>query len=128
MPERRPSTPIGRFRKNIARQEIQLVKNPPTIGPAVGPIIAGIVIQFIAETSSERGKLRNRISLPTGVIIAPPKPWITRIASSTGRFGASPHNADPVVNIAIAEQKTIRAPSRSAIQPLTGMKTARLNR
>ena len=37
-------------------------------------------------------------------------------------------NQDKVEKIAIAEQKTTRAPSRSAIQPLTGMKTARLNR
>jgi len=29
------------------------------IGPTVGPIIAGIVIQFIAETSPERGKLQQ---------------------------------------------------------------------
>ena len=102
--------------------------NPPTIGPTVGPIIAGMVIQFIAETSSERGKLRSRISRPTGVIIAPPKPWITRVANSIGRFVAKPHSADPVVKIAIAVQKTTRAPSRSAIQPLTGMNTAKLNK
>ncbi len=101
---------------------------PPTIGPTVGPIIAGIVIQFIAETRSERGKLRSRISRPTGVIIAPPKPCTTRIASMTGRFGARPHKAEPRVKIAIATQNTARAPSRSAIQPLTGMKTARLSR
>ncbi len=102
--------------------------NPPTTGPTVGPIIAGMVIQFIAETSSLRGKLRSRISRPTGVIIAPPKPWITRVANSIGRFVASPHSADPAVKIAIAEQNTMRVPSRSAIQPLTGMNTARLSK
>ena len=105
-----------------------MVRNPPTIGPTVGPIIAGIVIQFIAETRRERGKLRSRIRRPTGDIIAPPKPCSTRRTSIIGRLVEAPHSAEPAAKIAIAAQKTGRAPSRSAIQPLTGMKTARLSR
>ena len=105
-----------------------MVTTPPTIGPTVGPIIAGIVIQFIADTNSERGKLRSRISRPTGVIIAPPKPCMTRIANSIGRLVERPHSAEPSVKIATAAQNTRRVPSRSAIQPLTGMNTARLSR
>ena len=101
---------------------------PPTIGPTVGPIIAGIVIQFIAETRSERGKLRSRIRRPTGVIIAPPKPCSTRMTKIIGRLVDNPHRAEPVAKIAIATQNTRRVPSRSAIHPLTGMKTARLRR
>src|SRR5439155_1853876 len=99
-----------------------------TIGPTIGPIIAGIVIQFIAETRPARGKLRSRISRPTGVIIAPPKPCTTRIVISIGRLSASPHSAEPPANSRTAAQNTRRAPNRSAIQPLTGMNTARLNR
>ena len=50
------------------------------------------------------------------------------MTSSIGRLVDNPHSADPAAKIAIAAQNTTRAPSRSAIQPLTGMKTARLNR
>src|SRR5215213_10256856 len=97
-------------------------------GPTIGPIIDGIVIQFIAETSAARGKLRSRTSLPTGVIIAPPNPCTTRIAISIGRLSAIPHSAEPPAKISTAAQNTRRAPNRSAIQPLTGMNTARLSR
>ena len=40
----------------------------------------------------------------------------------------SPHRTEPSVNIPIAEAKTLRVPNRSAIHPLIGIKTARLNR
>jgi hypothetical protein len=94
----------------------------------VGPIIAGIVIQFIAETRPDRGKLRSKMSRPTGVIMAPPNPCRTRMTSIIGRLDDKPQSAEPAAKIAMATQKTTRAPSRSAIQPLTGMNTARLNR
>jgi len=50
------------------------------------------------------------------------------MTSIIGRLVEAPHSAEPAAKIAIAAQKTGRAPSRSAIQPLTGMKTARLSR
>ena len=80
----------------------------------------------MAVTSSDRGKLRNRMSRPTGVIIAPPKPWITRISTSTGRLDDKPHRPEPMVNSASAPANTRRVPKRSANQELTGMNTARL--
>ena len=55
-------------------------------------------------------------------------PCTTRIAISIGRLVASPHKAEPPAKISTAAQNTRRVPSRSAIQPLTGMNTARLNR
>ncbi len=48
------------------------------------------------QTSPVRGKLRNRMSRPTGVIIAPPNPCTMRIVISIGRLFASPHSADPL--------------------------------
>ena len=39
---------------------------------------------------------------------------------------AMPQNAEPPAKISTAAQKTRREPNRSAIQPLTGMNTARL--
>ena len=68
------------------------------------------------------------MSRPTGVIIAPPNPCTMRIVISIGRLFASPHSADPPAKISTAAQNTRRAPKRSAIQPLTGMNTARLKR
>ena len=38
-----------------------------------------------------------------------------------------PQSNEPRVNRPMAEANTRRVPKRSAIQPLTGMKTARLN-
>jgi len=38
-----------------------------------------------------------------------------------------PHSNDPSVNNPIAEANTRRVPKRSAIHPLIGMNTARLN-
>jgi hypothetical protein len=68
------------------------------------------------------------MSRPTGVIIAPPKPCSTRMTSIIGRLIEAPDRAEPAAKIAIAAQNTTRVPSRSAIQPLIGMNTARLNR
>ena len=60
--------------------------------------------------------------------MAPPNPCTTRISSIIGRLVDNPQSAEPVAKIAIAAQNTTRAPSRSAIHPLNGMKTARLNK
>ena len=78
----------------------------------------------MALTSSRRGKLRSRISRPTGVIMAPPNPWTARVATSTGKLRAAPQATEPRVKTARAATKTRRAPKRSANQPLTGMKMA----
>jgi hypothetical protein len=40
---------------------------------------------------------------------------------------SKPHSNDPKVKIPMADEKTRRVPKRSAIQPLIGMKTARLS-
>jgi len=64
---------------------------------------------------------------PTGTIIAPPMPWSTRQATSMLMSTATAHSSEPRLNSAIAEAKTRRVPKRSAIQPLIGMKTARLS-
>ncbi len=77
-------------------------------------------------TSCARGKLRSRISRPTGVIMAPPSPCSTRIASSMPKLSAMPHSAEPRVKMPSARAKIRRAPNRSANQPLTGMNTARV--
>src|SRR5271154_6565188 len=68
------------------------------------------------------------IRRPTGTIMAPPKPCRMREATNWGSECEHPHNTEPKVKIMIALRKIVRAPNRSAIQPLIGMKTARLSR
>ncbi len=92
-----------------------------------GPMSAGMTTNCIAVISSERGKVRTSARRPTGVIIAPPIPCKMRDATSIGTFTESPHASDPSVNSATATANTRRVPKRSAIQPLIGMKTARLS-
>ena len=65
-------------------------------------------------------------SRPTGIIIAAPKPCRMRAATSIGTLSDRPHRTDASVNSATANANTRRVPYLSAIQPLTGMPTARL--
>lgn len=82
----------------------------------------------MAETSSDFGTLRSRMMRPTGTIMAPPTPWISRAATSRGRLVDCEHRMEPRVKSPIAALKTRFVPKRSAITPLAGMKTARLRR
>ena len=81
----------------------------------------------MATISSDLAKVRTMVMRPTGTIIAPPMPCRTRQATSMLMSTARPHSSEPSVNSPIAEAKTRRVPKRSAIQPLIGMKTARLS-
>ena len=66
------------------------------------------------------------VSRPTGIIIAAPIPCRIRVATSIGALIARPHRTDEIVKTPTATENTRRVPKRSAIQPLTGMHTARL--
>ena len=118
--------PTGTLTKKISRHDSQCTMSPPTVGPSSGPISAGMMTKFIAISSSDLGKVRMMASLPTGIIIAAPMPWRMRVATSIGALTARPHRTDARVKIATATPNTSRVPNRSAIQPLTGMPTARL--
>ncbi len=101
---------------------------PPTGGPSTGPSSAGTVRYDIACTISDFVTLRSSTSRPIGTIIAPPMPCTMRAPVSSERSLLTPHNIEPIVNTPIAARKTVRAPKRSAIQPLAGMKIATLRR
>ena len=77
-----------------------------------------------AEISSDFGTDLRMTRRPTGTIMAPPMPCsaLNRIKSTSEV--AKPHAAEPKVKTTIAARNTVRAPKRSAIQPLIGMKTA----
>ena len=83
--------------------------------------------KLMARMSSDLANVRTRVSRPTGTIMAPPQPCRMRQATSRWMLLDMPQRNDPSVKRPIAEAKTRRVPNRSAIQPLIGMKTARLN-
>jgi len=69
--------------------------------------------------------VRTSARRPTGVIMAPPMPWMTRAATSIGLLSARPQASDPRVKSQTAHVNTRLVPNRSAIHPLMGMNTAR---
>ncbi len=68
--------------------------------------------------------LRSTTRRPTGTIIEPPIPCRTRAAVNCHRRELKPQSMEESVNMAMARQNIVRAPKRSAIHPLMGMKTA----
>ena len=97
---------------------------PPTGGPSIGPISAGVVTQAMAPTSSRLGMLRTTTMRPTGVIMAPPMPCTMRAMTKSVSELDSAQPIEPSTNTAMAARNTVRAPKRSAVQPLAGMKIA----
>ena len=102
-----------------------MVMKPPSGGPQIGPINAGMVrkrhrIEQMRACRCERSMTRR----PTGVIIAPPMPCTMRAQTNCVSDCDSAQPIEPIMNTVIAARNTLRAPKRSAVQPLTGMKTA----
>ena len=80
----------------------------------------------MARTSSLFGMARSSTRRPTGTIMAPPTPWRKRAATKASSERLTAQHSDPTMNTAMALANVVRAPTRSATQPLMGMKTARL--
>jgi hypothetical protein len=97
---------------------------PPTGGPITGPISAGVVTQAMALTRSRLEIERTSTMRPTGVIIAPPMPCTMRAMTKSVSEPDSAQPIEPTMNTAMAVLNTVRAPNRSAVQPLAGMNTA----
>src|ERR1700710_2011120 len=97
---------------------------PPSGGPITGPMSAGTVTQAIALTSALLSIERSSTSRPTGVIIAPPTPCTMRAITKWVTEEDSAQPTEPTMNTAMARLNTMRAPKRSAVQPLAGMNTA----
>jgi hypothetical protein len=101
---------------------------PPSGGPITGPTSAGTVTQAIALTSALLSIERSSTSRPTGVIIAPPRPCTMRAITKWVTEEDSAQPTDPIMKTPTAIANTMRAPNRSAVQPLIGMNTARLSK
>ena len=101
---------------------------PPSGGPITGPISAGTVTHVMALTSALLSIERSSTNRPTGVIIAPPMPCRMRAITKWVTDVDSAQPIDPIMNTPTAIANTMRAPKRSAVQPLAGMNTASDNR
>src|SRR3979409_1594603 len=97
---------------------------PPSGGPITGPISAGTVTHVIALTSALLSIERSNTNRPTGVIMAPPMPCRMRAITKWVTLEDSAQPIDPTMKTAMAIENTMRAPKRSAVQPLAGMNTA----
>src|SRR5215216_6257449 len=101
---------------------------PPSGGPNSGSISAGIVSQAMASTSDCLSTVRRIRRRATGAIIEAPIPSTMRPMMNTVSEGALAQTIEPEMKTPMATRKTLRAPNRSAVQPLAGMKTASASR
>ncbi len=90
----------------------------------MGATSAGQVMKAVARMRSDFGVTRSTTSRPTGTIMAPPMPCSTRAAKKLQNPFDRPQRAEARVNRPMAEPNTVRAPKRSAAQPLSGMPAA----
>ena len=97
---------------------------PPSGGPQIGPISAGTVTSDMALSRRCLSMLRTMISRPTGVIIAPPMPWTMRAMTNSVSECDAAQPIEPRMKTPMAMRNTLRAPKRSAVQPLAGMQIA----
>ena len=97
---------------------------PPSGGPQIGPISAGIVTSDMALTRSFLSMLRTMMRRPTGVIMAPPMPCTMRANTNCSSECDAAQPIEPSTNTPMAMRNTLRAPKRSAVQPLAGMQMA----
>ena len=101
---------------------------PPSGGATIGAASAGQVRIAMARMRSDFGVERSTESRPTGTIMAPPAPWTILAAVKLHNPVLNPQATDASVNTAMAEQKTVRAPNRSAMKPLAGSSRASVKR
>ena len=105
-----------------------MVMKPPTGGPITVAMSPGQVMVAMARINWVLGVLRSTTNRPTGTIIAPPIPWKIRARMNWIRPVDMPQKTDAIVKTTMAVPNTVRAPKRSAIQPLIGMKIASVTR
>ncbi|MCY1230254.1 hypothetical protein D9M72_426600 [compost metagenome] len=120
--------PNGTLIRKIQCHDRNVVSAPPTSGARTGASSPGHTRYAVARSRSSLGVRRSTTRVPTGTIIAPPAPCRTRLTVSMVRSWLRAHNSEAMVNTAMAAQKTRRAPTRSASQPLTGIPMATVMR
>ena len=82
--------PIGRLTKKTQRQEKSVTRNPPSTGPMAGASVVPTVRMLAARTRSAGGKTRKSMAIPTGAIMPPPAPCMTRKSDQLGHVLGQP--------------------------------------
>ncbi len=62
--------------------------------------------------------------MPSGLIMPPPRPWMTRKATRLVLLQASPQSSEPAVNSAMVIRNSRLVPKVSDRKPVAGMTTA----
>ncbi len=120
-----PSTPIGRLIKKIQRQWKYVVMKPPSGGPTTGPTSAGIVSheqrlhELALRHRAQQHETADRHHHRAAHALHEP-----RRDERAERAARARSRSSRAETRAIADMNVVRAPKRSATQPLTGMNTA----
>jgi hypothetical protein len=114
--------------RNSHRQPASVRIRPPASGATTGAISAGQTSTDITLRMSALAVRANTTRRPTGTIIAPPIPCMTRRTTSSAKLEESAHASEDSVKMAIAARNTGRAPHRCANQPPSGISTASVTR
>ena len=90
--------PIGMLIKKTQCHEAISINQPPRIGPMMGPSSIGMPSTAMTEPTRSGPAARVMIIMPMGMSRPPPKPWITRNATSDPMFQARAHRIEPMRN------------------------------
>jgi hypothetical protein len=118
--------PTGTFNQKMYCHDQPLVTAPPTSGPraTAAPPIAPQMPRAALRRSGGTEAL-SRVS-DSGMIMAPPAPWMARASTSTEMLGAMAASADAAVNTAMPRTKMRRRPKRSPMAAADISSTAKV--
>ena len=121
--------PIGTLTQKIERQPRCSVSTPPTTGPMANEMPNTEPQRPIAFARSAGSVNTERmIDMATGLSIDPPTACSTLAAMSQPTPGARLHRMDPPVNTTRPAPKIGLRPTRSATDPLSRSRLARVSR
>ena len=120
--------PTGRLTKKIQRQLAASMSVPPISGPNTGRSSIGTPTMLITRPIRFGPATWASIDWPSGMIIPPPRPWMTRAPISVPTDGASPASIEPAMNSPSEASHTGLAPKRPEIHPVSGITLAKDSR
>jgi hypothetical protein len=105
------------FTRNTQRHSSPLTSRPPMTGPAISPRPETPPQIPMASPRCSAGKAFVMMLSVSGIIVAAPRPWSTRNATSCSMFWASPQSADVVMKISRPPRYRRRRPKMSPRRP-----------
>ena len=120
----KPNMPIGILIKKIQCHEVCTTSQPPKIGPRIGPMSPAVAIKFQALINWFFGTVWIIARRATGIINAPPIPWIIRASTRVSREIDIAQATEPNTKVKTAERKTVSVPNLAAAQAVKGINKA----